>query len=513
MSDYGANDRLRLTRSLFWAALFAVALLFIYAETTWSMISIWARSDTFAHGFLVLPISLWLVWIKRDHLMIRNIQPAPRVGLLLVPPAMLWLLAWMIDVSVVQQLALVTLLIVGVWMILGHKLALVLAFPLFFLYFGVPMGEGLIAPMMEFTAFSTVWLIKLTGIPVYREGLYFSLPSGYWSVVEACSGVRYIIASVTVGTLYAYLTYRSTKRRILFIVISAIVPIFANTARAFIIVMLGHWSGMTIATGVDHLVYGWAFFGIVIFLLFWLGNFFREDEAPPPPLEPELGAESASGASSYVLPFTALGALGLVYMAPWFAYSSQTDPVLDQNTQVALPVAESGWQSSEVSPWYWEAPSVGGGEVARYYKKGGKSVALYLQYDNATPWSEDVLGSSPKFAVWRSGSRLANRSKYSINYAEQTVSVDEATVVGVDDGIRVWSWYDVGGLGTSNAYRAKIQQALAYLGVAEHGTYRIVVAAAEQEDPEEARAVLKSFLQEHAVTLSQNLRQAANVSQ
>lgn len=512
MSDFGASDKLRLTRSLFWAALFAVALLFIYSETTWSMISIWSRSDTFAHGFLVLPISLWLVWIKRDHLMMRNITPAPWIATLLVPPALLWLLAWMIDVSVVQQLALVTLLIIGMWSILGHKLALVLAFPLFFLYFGVPMGEGLIAPMMDFTAVSTVWLIKLTGIPVYREGLYFSLPSGYWSVVEACSGVRYIIASVTVGTLYAYLTYRSTKRRILFIIVSAIVPIFANTARAFIIVMLGHWSGMTIATGVDHLVYGWAFFGIVIFLLFWLGNFFREDEAPPAPLEPEAPASAVLAGTNTALPFTVLGALAIVYLAPWFAYSSQTDPVLNDSTVLTLPAAGNAWQTVESSPWHWSAPSVGGGESTRFYKKGGNSVSLYIQYDNATPWSEDVLGSSTKFSQWRSGSRLAERGKYSVQYGEQNVFVDEAIVLGVDDGIRVWSWYDVGGVATSNAYRAKIQQALAYLGLGELGTYRIVVAAKEKEDPEAARAVLNSFLNEHALTLSQDLRQAVQVS-
>ena len=70
------------------------------------------------------------------------------------------------------------------------------------------MGEDLVPPMMDLTAATTVWLVKLTGIPVYREGLYFTLPSGDWSVVEACSGVRYLIASFTLGLLYAHLSYR-----------------------------------------------------------------------------------------------------------------------------------------------------------------------------------------------------------------------------------------------------------------------------------------------------------------
>ena len=108
--------------------------------------------------------------------------------------------------------------------------------------------------------------------------MYFALPSGNWSVVDACSGVRYLIASFTLGVLYAYITYTSSVRRIMFVVASVIVPIVANLIRAYLIVMLGHWSDMTIATGVDHLIYGWVFFGFVMFLLFWIGSMWRERE-------------------------------------------------------------------------------------------------------------------------------------------------------------------------------------------------------------------------------------------
>ena len=98
-------------------------------------------------------------------------------------------------------------------------------------------------------------------------------------MVEACSGVRYLISSITLGCLYAYLTYRSTLRRALFIGLSIVVPIIANGLRAYMIVMIGHLSGMELATGVDHLIYGWLFFGLVMFVMFWIGSFWREDVA------------------------------------------------------------------------------------------------------------------------------------------------------------------------------------------------------------------------------------------
>ena len=101
--------------------------------------------------------------------------------------------------------------------------------------------------LMESTADFTVSALVLTGIPVYREGHQFIIPSGAWSVVEACSGVRYLIASLMVGALFAYLNYRSMRRRWLFMGVALVVPIVANWVRAYLIVMIGHLSNNKLA--------------------------------------------------------------------------------------------------------------------------------------------------------------------------------------------------------------------------------------------------------------------------
>jgi exosortase/archaeosortase family protein len=108
--------------------------------------------------------------------------------------------------------------------------------------------------------------------------------------------VRYLIASLALGTLYAYLTYASIWRRLTFIACSAIVPIFANGLRAYIIVMLGHLSDMKLAAGVDHLIYGWVFFGIVIFIMFWIGGYFSDRGHALPGPAPVTDPGSASPA-------------------------------------------------------------------------------------------------------------------------------------------------------------------------------------------------------------------------
>lgn len=273
-------------RALVTLAVLWLSLGVLYADTASAMVWIWIRSETFTHAFLVPPISAWLAWRRKD--MLAELQPLPQPWflVLLVPLMLLWLLGELALVNGAVHLAWVAMLIVCVPAALGWRVAYELTFPLFFLFFAVPIGEFMTAPMMEWTADFTVAAVSLSGVPVYREAQNFVIPSGSWSVVEACSGVRYLIASFMVGTLFAYLNFHSWQRRAAFTVVSIVVPIVANWVRAYGIVMLGHLSGNKIAVGVDHLIYGWVFFGVVIGFMFMLGGRWARREPAAPPRAP-----------------------------------------------------------------------------------------------------------------------------------------------------------------------------------------------------------------------------------
>ena len=249
-----------------WAGLFG-----LYWHTLVVMIGVWSGSETFTHAFLVLPISLWLVW--RDRQRLASLQPRaqPWVVLPMALAAFVWLLGDLASVNVVTQAAFVCLLVLAVPAICGLAVARAMAFPLLFLMFMVPIGDFMLPWLMEWTADFTVAAIQFSGVPVYREGLQFVIPSGTWSVVEACSGVRYMIASVMVGSLFAYLNFTTLRRRLIFCGVALLVPLIANWVRAYMIVMLGHLSNNKLAVGVDHLVYGWVFFGVIIMVMFLIG--------------------------------------------------------------------------------------------------------------------------------------------------------------------------------------------------------------------------------------------------
>ncbi len=238
----------------------AAALLLWYGETAWSIGLIWERAPTFPR----LPGAAlvgYLIWRRRAELLALPVQPAWSVLPLLALTAFAWVLGNLGGVLGLSQFALVAMLPLLVWLAAGHRIAWAILFPLAFTLFAVPLGEFIVPVLMEGTATATVSALRASGIPVFREGMHFVIPSGSWSVIDACSGIRYLIASIMVGSLFAYLAYRSAFKRVLFTSVAIVVPILANWLRAYLIVMIAHLSDNRLATGVDHIWLGWGIYG------------------------------------------------------------------------------------------------------------------------------------------------------------------------------------------------------------------------------------------------------------
>lgn len=411
----------------------------LFWPTFHSMVEVWERSETFAHGYLIVPISAWLIWRRRG--LLAQIRPrVDRRGLLLMGLAGAgWLLADAGSVSVVAQYALITLLIAAVWTLLGATFVRAAWFPLMFLYFAVPVGEFLIQPLMGVTADFTVAMLQATGIPVYREGMFFSIPSGDWSVVEGCSGLRYLIASVTLGVLYAYLTYRSWKRRLLFSVAAMIVPVFANSGRAYMIVMIAHLSDMKLALGVDHYIYGWVFFGLVMLLLFWVGSFWREDDQPEPAV---VSPPAPAGAAIPVRPNLRAALVVLAVAGLWPAYASWIEsrplPPLPE-----LRVApQGGWQPGPAFTG-WVPHWVGADRQLREpFTRAGRNVLLELNY-YATQRQDAELVNSQNFMIKQKDPAWSNVGEglATVQIGGQARQVRQARMRGADgQRLLVWQW-------------------------------------------------------------------------
>jgi exosortase len=134
----------------------------------------------------------------------------------------------------------------------------------------------LVGPLQDITAHFAVRALELTGTPVLLNGREIITPSATWMVEDACSGVRFFAACTALGCLYAYLMYQRWWKRVLFVALAAVVPVIANGLRVYFTVLIGETWGMHYATGTDHMVFGWQFFGTVLVLLLLFGWFFRD---------------------------------------------------------------------------------------------------------------------------------------------------------------------------------------------------------------------------------------------
>jgi exosortase A len=438
-------------------------VLALYFPTTLSMVAIWESSETFAHGFVVFPIFLYLLWRERDAL--ATIETARCLPALLgiAGAGAVWYLGERISAVVVSQLAMVAMVPFAVWAVLGTRVVAALVIPLLFLFFAVPFGDFLVPTLMDRTADFTVAAIQASGVPIYREGNYFQIPSGRWSIVEACSGFRYLIASFMVGSLYAYLSYRSPMRRATFIVASLIVPIIANWLRAYMIVMLGHLSNNRIAVGADHLIYGWIFFGIVMALLFWIGSRWREDDAP-------VRAPSVVSQARHTPPMHAhqwpmlIAVFALTALWPVLGISLD-QAAKGRNVELGRIGDGSGWIAApdEISGW---RPDLSGAtaETRQTFAKGGRQVALHIAiYRDQTREAKAITSTNQ---LVRTGNPLWQQvGADSISQAidGQAFTARTAVIANPRQRLVAWQWFWVDGHETSSEFLAKLYQALSVL--------------------------------------------------
>jgi len=491
-------------------AVIVLSTLGLFWQTAHSMVDIWWRSETFAHGFLILPISFWLIWSKRKTL--ATLQPMPNLwGLIpLFGLVLLWLVSNLVDILVIQQFALVAILVVTIWTLLGSKVTWAMAFPLGFLFFAVPVGEALIPPLMEFTADFTVMALQLTGIPVYREGMFFEIPSGHWSVVEGCSGLRYLIASITLGFLYAYLTYYTLWRRLLFIVLAIIVPIIANGARAYMIVMIAHLSDMKLALGVDHYIYGWVFFGIVMLLLFWIGNFWREDKDPAAISAPRISASAVASQNKNIL-LIALGCLALISIAPFAAYLYQRGAPEATTVTLKAPEPAAAWQLGLTPAWDWKPRYLGmSAELQQTYVRGNQPASIYLAYYRNQHQDAELVNSQ-NVMIPQKDARWSNIGEKNIviSLAGQPVEIRQTQLRSAGENLLIWDWYWLDGTYTSNPYIAKLVEAKGKLFGRQRNAASIIIATRYDERIQPAAAVLQEMVTAMLPAIEASLQQAS----
>ena len=483
--DISEDSRWRLHFVQF--GLLLTALVAAHWQIIANMVDIWYNTTTYNHCFIVAPVSAWLVWRRRSELATAIPENAYSAFALLVLCAVITLTGEISGVNSLRHMGFVGSLMCLVPICFGWPITRRFIFPVLFLGFMVPLGDFLIAPLQELTATVSVWMIEMTGIPVTREGLYIELSSGIWEVAEACAGVRFLIANFFVAALFAYFSYDKLSKWVIFGVLAFAIPVGANCVRAYGIMMLAHATDNALAVGVDHLVYGWFFFSLVMLLMLWVGSRF----ADRPLTDPVNKAPILSGASRRGGLGVAVSGALLISGCPAFAALTEPEPTAQPSALIA-PMIPAGW---EVVQWDGNAPDrwiprfetadraemerLSNGEVTvdfvvAYYthqRDGAEALHYTNRFDDDYIWMRSQLGTSD-VETGETGLPKAARLD-SLTYVNHANAARDNRF----ESRMVASWYWVGGVLTADPLEAKLAAMKARLLGGEAGAAVVAISA------------------------------------
>jgi exosortase len=252
-------------------ALAIAVALGVFAPILYHLVRHWKLVPDYSHGFLIAPLALYFAWERRDAL---KRTPVETSWWGVVPLALgsLALAIGRLGVELMAMRTAFVLTLIGlVLLLLGRRMARVLAFPLFFLFLMIPLPQSLVNtitfPLQLIATDLAMTPLYWLEIPALREGNIITLAETQLLVAEACSGLRSLMALGTLGVVFAYFFRRNMIERIVIVLSTLPIAILVNSFRVALTAYLTHRFGEAAADGVIHQTEGFFTFGLAFGLL------------------------------------------------------------------------------------------------------------------------------------------------------------------------------------------------------------------------------------------------------
>jgi exosortase A len=471
------------------AGLFAL----IFHADIADLVDVWLNSTPYSHCVFLPLIIGWMVWQRRAGLALLRPQGWWPALAWLGLGALAWLLGWAAGVALFRHAALVIMAQGLVLAALGPAVGRALTFPLFYAVFMIPVGTEAEPFLQILTARMAINLLWLVGVPAEISGIFITTPNGYFRVAEACSGTGFLIAMAAFATLVAHLCFKSALRRLLFVGGALLICLLANGVRAFGIIYVAFHSSVNSAVVVDHVLYGWLFFALVIVLVMVLGwRFF--DRAPSDPwFDPARlqGAQERPRPASLPLMLAALAVM-LVPVA-WSAAARVLSEPLPAESQ---PPVLAGWVREEAGLLpVWEPHFTGADRllIFHYRDSADRVVDLALIQFAYQEDGKELVGFGQGAA--------APDGEGDWTWAESTGAPGQARgdILAGPAGERrmAYSFYHVGGVTSGQAGRVKLETLKARLLGRDQRAMAIIVNSVVPTGPDgkaQAARTLADFL-------------------
>lgn len=418
-----------------------------YAETLVSFHDRWGSTvQGYSHGYLLAAISLWLAWRRREAFYEPQVRPQYGWLLLLAGASLSWAAAYTMQVRIGQQLMIPALLWLWVATVFGWSSARKLLFAVAVLYLAIPVWDVLVLPLREFTVWVTQHVLGALGIPAYIDGFRIYVPAGAFVVAGGCSGLNYLLVSMTLGLLYAHLYVHGWVRRGGVLLSAVAVALVSNWVRVIALVLIGYHTEMRSSLVDDHETFGWVVFGIL--LIPYLLLLRRFDSADSEAAPAEVAGADHRQLWQRLWPAAWL-ATGVVLIGPLLLLARDVLP----EAEVPLVAALTGAQRTTEPGWQ---PDYHGYDRAQHFQAGIGSQQMEL---SLYTWLEQSQGR--EMIYYRN--RIAPERELLTSPVTRSIpglTVNEAMVRSGREQRLVWWYYRTAGYPTADERISKLLQLL-----------------------------------------------------
>jgi exosortase len=232
----------------------------------------WAVDPDYSHGFLIPIIAGYLIWKKKDIFSSLTVRPEIWGLPVLILGLILLIIGKTGGILFTMNLSFLIVLLGALLSLVGRNLTKTILFPLTYLIFMIPLPAVLFNELtfrlrLLGTTLSTK-AISLIGIPVLQEGNIIHLSNASLQVVDACSGLRFLITLLALSVLVGYFTQKSTWKRLCLGLLTIPIAIISNAFRITLSGVLAYKYNLDIAEGFFHTYSGVLVFVVAFTLLF-----------------------------------------------------------------------------------------------------------------------------------------------------------------------------------------------------------------------------------------------------
>lgn len=226
---------------------------------------------TYSHAFLIPFIVIYLFFqlARNGKLQFRRKLSIPSIALLILSGTLLFVTT-NAQISLGYWLAFLALAMSSI--VLLFNFSWVTIFPVVFLIFIFPFWGGLVPFLQNLSVIAVSFIMGFTGIPTFVSAEFITIPAGVFEIAGGCSGLRYFIVSLAIGSLFIFLYIKSGKKALLFLSIAILGALFTNWIRITALIVIGDYTNMESSLMEDHNTFGWYIYLPFMFLLFKLGN-------------------------------------------------------------------------------------------------------------------------------------------------------------------------------------------------------------------------------------------------